>query len=81
VYTYNTAGFRYPTEAEDFTTNLCVQTGSGAHAASCAMGTGDSFPEGKARPGRDADQSLPSSAKVKKENDYTSPPPERVNGV
>jgi len=30
-----------------------VQTGPGAHPASCTMGTG-SFPGGKERPGRDA---------------------------
>jgi hypothetical protein len=62
-----TAGVRSPTEAEDFSSNLCVQTGSGAHPASCTVGTGGSFPEGKARPGRDADHSPPSSAEVKKE--------------
>jgi hypothetical protein len=28
----------------DFSSNLCVQTGSGAHPASCTMGTGGSFP-------------------------------------
>jgi hypothetical protein len=33
-----------------------VQTGPGAHPASCTMGTG-SFPRGKERPGRDADPS------------------------
>ena len=38
-----------------------VQTGPGAHPASCTMGTG-SFPGGKERPGRDADPSPPSSA-------------------
>jgi len=38
-----------------------VQTGPGAHPASCTMGTG-SFPGGKGRPGRDADPSPPSSA-------------------
>jgi len=37
-----------------------VQTGPGAHPASCTMGTG-SFP-GVKRPGRDADPSPPSSA-------------------
>jgi len=42
-----------------------VQTGPGAHPASCTMGTG-SFPGGKERPGRDADPSPPSSAVVKK---------------
>jgi hypothetical protein len=52
---------RSPTGA-DFSSSPCVQTGSGAHPASYAMGTG-----GKARPGRDADHSPPSSAEVKNE--------------
>jgi hypothetical protein len=55
---------RFPAEAKDFSSSLCVQTGSGAHPASCRMGTGDPSPEGKARPGRDADHSPPSSAEV-----------------
>jgi hypothetical protein len=42
---------------KDFSSNLCVQTGSEAHPASCPMGTGGPFPGGKARPGRDADHS------------------------
>jgi hypothetical protein len=37
-------GFRSPTGAEDFSSNLCVQAGSGAHPASCTMSTGDPFP-------------------------------------
>jgi hypothetical protein len=45
--------------------NVCFQTGSGAHPASCTVGTGGPFPGGKARPGHDADHSLPSSAEVK----------------
>jgi hypothetical protein len=45
----------------------CVQTGSGAHPASYTMGTGGSFPRGKAWLGRDADHSLSSNAQVKKE--------------
>jgi hypothetical protein len=57
-------GGRSPAEAKDFTTFLCVQTGSGAHPASCPMGTGDTFPGGKARPGREADHSPPCSAEV-----------------
>jgi hypothetical protein len=57
-----TAGVRYPAGAEDFSSNLCVQTGSGAHP----VGTGGSFAGGKARPGRDANHSPPSSAEVKK---------------
>jgi hypothetical protein len=62
-----TAGVRSATEAEDFSSNLCVQTSSGAHPASYTMGTGGSFPGGKARPERDADHSPLSSAEVKKE--------------
>jgi hypothetical protein len=53
---------RSPAEAEDISSNLCVQTGSGAHSASCTMGTGGPFPGGKARPRRDADHSPTSSA-------------------
>jgi hypothetical protein len=55
---------RSPAKAKDFSSNLCVQTGSGAHPASCTMGTRCPFLGGKARPGRDADHSPPSSAKV-----------------
>jgi hypothetical protein len=53
---------RSPAEAKDLSSNVCVQTGSGAHPASCTMGTGESFPGGKARPGRVADHSPQSSA-------------------
>jgi len=42
-----------------------VQTGPGAHPASCTKDTG-SFPGGKERPGRDADPSPPFSAVVMK---------------
>jgi hypothetical protein len=58
---------RSQTGAEDFSSSRCVQTGSGSHPASYPMGTGGSFPGGKARPGRDADHSPPSSAEVKYE--------------
>jgi hypothetical protein len=64
---YRAIEVRSPAEAKDFSSNLCVQTGSGAHPASCTMGTGDPFPGGKARPGRDADHSSPSSAEVDNE--------------
>jgi hypothetical protein len=56
-----------PGSSKNLSSNLCVQTGSGAHPASCTMGTGGSFLGGKARPGRDADRSPPSSAEVMKE--------------
>jgi hypothetical protein len=53
---------RSPAEAKDFSSDPCVQTGSGAQPASCTMGTG-----AEARPGRDADHSPPSSAEVENE--------------
>jgi hypothetical protein len=56
-------GVRSPSGAKDFSSNLCVQTGSGAQPASCTMGTGGPFPGAIARPGREADHS-PSSAEV-----------------
>jgi hypothetical protein len=55
---------RSPVGAKDFSSNLCVQTGSGAHPASCPMGTGGLLPGGKAWLGRDANHSPPSSAEV-----------------
>jgi hypothetical protein len=57
-------GVRSPAGAEDFSSSLCVHTGSGAHPASCTMGTGGPFPWGKARPGRDANHPPPSRAEV-----------------
>jgi hypothetical protein len=44
-------GVRSPAGAKDFSSILCVQTGSGAHPASCAMGTGGPFPGGKSAAG------------------------------
>jgi hypothetical protein len=55
---------RFPAEAREFSSNLCVQTGSKAHPASCTMGTGDPFSGGKAQPGRKADRSPPSSVEA-----------------
>jgi hypothetical protein len=56
-----------PAQAKDFSSSLCGQTGSDAHPASCTMGIRGPFPGPKARPGRDADHSPPSSAEVKYE--------------
>jgi hypothetical protein len=58
---------KHMNELKDCSSSLRVQTGSGAHPASCTMGTGGPFPGGKRRPGRDADHSPTSSAEV--END------------
>jgi hypothetical protein len=57
-------GVRCPAGAKDFSSILCVQTGSGAHPASSPVGTVGPFPGGKARPWRDADHSPPSTAEV-----------------
>jgi hypothetical protein len=74
-----------PEKAKDFSSNLCVQTGSGAHAASYAIGIGGNFPGGKARPGHDAEYSPPSSVVVKNEQELhlLSPkaPPRRLVGL
>jgi hypothetical protein len=53
-----------------------VQTGPGAHPASCTMGTG-SFP-GVKRPGRDADHLPPCSAEVTKGKSCTYCPVQQL---
>jgi hypothetical protein len=58
---------RSPARAKHSSSSLCVQSGSGAHPASCAMGTGGPLLGAKARPGRDADHSPPPSADVMNE--------------
>jgi hypothetical protein len=62
-------GVRSPAGTEDFSSSLCGQTGSGAHPASCTMGTEGPFPGGKARLERDADHSPSSSAEVVNEQE------------
>jgi hypothetical protein len=53
----------YTAEAGDFSVLHSVQTGSGAHTASCPVGTGGSSFVGKG--GREADQSPVTNAEVK----------------
>jgi hypothetical protein len=64
----------------DFSPRHRVQIGPGTHPASYPMGTGGSFPGGKA-PGREADHSLPSSVEVKNAWNCTSTPSIRLHGV
>jgi hypothetical protein len=59
-------GVRFPAEAKDFFSSLCVQTCE-TDPASCPMGTEGLLTGGKARPGREADQSPPSIVEVKNE--------------
>jgi hypothetical protein len=49
---------------EDFSSKLCIWFSSGAHPASCPVGTRGLFPRDKAWPGRDTDHLSPSSAEV-----------------
>jgi hypothetical protein len=44
-------GVRSPVGAKDFSSILCVQTGSGAYPASCTMSAGGPFPGGKSAAG------------------------------
>jgi hypothetical protein len=67
--------------AKELSSNLCVHTGSGAHPASCPMGVGGLFSSGKARTGRDADHSPPSSAEVMNELELYILSPKRLHGV
>jgi hypothetical protein len=69
-------GVRSPAGAKDFSCSLCVQTGSGAHPASCTMGTGVLSPGVKARPGRDADHSPYLVPRSRMCRSYTSSPPQ-----
>jgi hypothetical protein len=74
-------GVRYPEGAGNFFPfHHRVQTGSGVHPASYQMGTGV-LSLGIKRPGREADHSSLSSAKVKNAWSYTSTPPMRFHGV
>jgi hypothetical protein len=45
-------GVRSSAEASDFSSDLCVRTGSWAHPTSYSMGTGGPFSGAKALPGR-----------------------------
>jgi hypothetical protein len=69
-------GVRSPAGAKDFSSNLCVQTGSGAHPASCTMGTGGPFPGGKS-----AATHPYLVPRLLMSRSYTSSPPKRLNGV
>jgi hypothetical protein len=75
-------GVRSPAEAKDFFPIASAQTGSGAHPASCTMGTRGPFPGAKVRPGRrDADHSSPSSAEVDNEQELYLLSPKRLHGM
>jgi hypothetical protein len=74
-------GVRSPAGTKNFSSILCVQTGSGAHPASCPMGTGGPFPGGKARPRRDADHSPHLVPRSRMSRSYSSSLPKCLHGV
>jgi hypothetical protein len=71
---------RSPAGAKDFSSNLCVQTGSGAHPASCTMGTGVLSPGVK----HDRGVTLTTHPHLVPRSwmrSYTSSSPKRLHGV
>jgi hypothetical protein len=66
---------RFPAKAKGFFLYPLRQTCSGAHPASCTMGTGRPFAGAKARPGRDADNSPHLVPRSRMSRSYTSSPP------
>jgi hypothetical protein len=71
-------GVRSPAGANNFFYNLCVQTGSEAHLASCTMGTRGPFPGAKRGRGVMLTTQVPRS---RMSRSYASSPPKRRHGV
>jgi hypothetical protein len=76
-----TAGVRSPTEAQDLSSNICIQTGSGAHPTSYTMGTGGSFPGVKRGRGVMLTTHPLLVPRLRKSRSYTSCHPKRLHGV
>jgi hypothetical protein len=72
----------YPRQRrKDISSSLCVQNSSGAHPASCTMGTGGPLPGAKARPRHNADQSPHLVPRSRMSRSYTSSPLKRLRGM
>jgi hypothetical protein len=74
-------GVRSSAGAKDFSFNLCVQTGSEAHPASCRMGTGGTFPGAKRGRGVKLTTHPHLVPRSRMSRSYTSSPPKRHHGV
>jgi hypothetical protein len=72
---------RSQARAKDFSSNLCVQTGSEAHPASCKMGTGGPFPGAKRGRGVTLTTHPHLVPRSGMSRSYTSSPPKRLRGV
>jgi hypothetical protein len=70
-------GVRSLAGAKEFSSNLCVQTGSEVHPASCTMGTGGPFPGAK----RSRSVTLTTHPHLVPRLSYTSSPPKRLYDV
>jgi hypothetical protein len=73
--------FTFSVDANYFSPSLCVQTGSGAHPASCTMGTGGPFPGAKARLGVTLTTLPHLVPRSRMSRSYTSSPLKRLQGV
>jgi hypothetical protein len=72
---------RSPTEAENFSSRLCVQTGSEAYPASCPMGTVVLSPRVKRGRGVTLTTHPHWWPRLSMSRSYTSSPPMRLHGV
>jgi hypothetical protein len=70
-----------PAGANDFYSNFCVQTGSGAHPASCTMDTGGPFPWAKRGRGVTLIAHPHLVPRSRMSRSYTSSPLKRHHGV
>jgi hypothetical protein len=74
-------GVRSLARAKDFSSSLCVQTGSEAHPASCTMGTGGPFAGEKRGRGVTLTTHPHLVPWSRMSRSYTSSPPKRHHGV
>jgi hypothetical protein len=74
-------GVRSPEGTKNFSSNLCVQTGSETHPASCTMGTGGPFPGAKRGRGVTLTTHPHLVPRSRMSRSYTSSPPKRHHGV
>jgi hypothetical protein len=72
---------RSPSGAKDFSSILCVQTGSEAHPASCTMGSVGPFPGAKRGGGVKLTTNPHVVPRSRKSRSYTSPHPFASIGV
>jgi hypothetical protein len=70
-----------PAGAKDLSSNLCVETSSGAHPASCTMGTGGHFPGVKRGQGVTPTTHPLLVPRLRMSRSYISSPPKRHHGV